>query len=202
VIGGAPNPRIASAGPIQLLAIAAASGAFEATEASAAWHGAAAVSEVAQACATPRGAGTGRPHLDSTRTLFIVTTLAEVAAGLALLGLPSVAIWLILGVDPPAPEALWVGRVGGAGLLAIGVACWSARDDRGGPARRGLLRGAVVYNVVVMLVLATAGAVAGSRGVLLWPTVVLHTGLAVWCLVCLSRSAPDGRSVPDSPRTE
>jgi hypothetical protein len=130
--------------------------------------------------------------LDSTRTLLIGTALVEVAAGVALLSLPSVAIWLLLGVDQPAREALSVGRVGGAGLLAIGVACWSARDDRGSAAQRGLLRGAVVYNVGVVLVLAIAGAVAGMRGVLLWPAVVLHTGLAVWCVIRLA--AAGGRT--------
>jgi hypothetical protein len=95
--------------------------------------------------------------LDSTRTLLIGTALVEVAAGVALLSLPSVAIWLLLGVDQPALEAL-----------------------------------SVVYNVGVVLVLATAGAVAGMRGVLLWPAVVLHTGLAVWCVIPLA--AADGRT--------
>ena len=124
--------------------------------------------------------------MGSTRTFFMVTALVEVAAGLALLGVPSVPIWLLLGIGQPVPEALLVGRVGGAGLLAIGIACWSARSDRGSASQRGLLRGVMVYNVGVLLVLASAGAVAGMGGVLLWPAVVLHTGLAVWCLVCLA----------------
>lgn len=121
-----------------------------------------------------------------------MTALAELAAGLALLGLPSVAISLLLGVEQSAREALWVGRVGGAGLLAIAVACWSARDDRGSVSQRGLVWGAAVYNVGAVLVLATAATVAGMRGPLLWPAVVLHIGLAIWCAIRLA--AADGRT--------
>jgi hypothetical protein len=124
--------------------------------------------------------------LPSTRTLLIVTALVELAAGLVLLGVPSLAIWLLLGVDQPAPEALLVGRVGGAALIAISVACWFARDDRSSASHRGLLRGVVVYNIGVALVLASAGVLASMGGVLLWLTVVLHTGLAVWCVACLA----------------
>lgn len=64
-------------------------------------------------------------------------------------------IWLLFGVGEPSPEALIVGRVGGAGLLAIGVASWLALDDRDSRSQHGLLWGMLIYNVgagVVFLV--------------------------------------------------
>jgi|SRR5271157_1586582 len=124
----------------------------------------------------------------SQRNLFITTALIEVGAGLSLLCLPTLVIWLLLAVGEPSPEALIVGRVGGAGLLAIGVACWLARDDRGSRSQRALLWGTLVYNIGACVVLAYAGSMRMS-GVVLWPAVVLHAALTVWCAACLRASA-------------
>ena len=123
----------------------------------------------------------------SATYLFTVTALAEVAAGLALLAIPSEAIGLVLGVGQASPDALAIGRLGGAGLLAIGVACWFARRDTGSPSQRGLVFGALVYNVGAVAVLAYAGSILAMAGALVWPTVVLHAGLTAWCLVWLWR---------------
>lgn len=82
----------------------------------------------------------------SNTGFLLVTALVEVGAGLVLLVAPSLATSLLLDIGRPAPEALVVGRVCGAGLLAIGVGCWFARSDHGSPSQRGLLRGALVYN--------------------------------------------------------
>jgi hypothetical protein len=74
-----------------------------------------------------------------------------------------------------------VGRVCGAAMLAIGVACWFARDDRGSPSQRGLLWAMLVYNIGVCAVLAFAGLVS-MAGVGLWPVVGLHGVMTIWCV--------------------
>jgi hypothetical protein len=119
--------------------------------------------------------------------LFTVTALVEVVAGLALLAVPSVVISLLFGIGQASPEALAIGRLGGAGLFAIGVACWIAHRDTGSPSRRPLVFGALVYNVGAIAVLAYAGSILAMAGVLLWPAVVLHAGLTAWCLVWLAQ---------------
>jgi hypothetical protein len=124
----------------------------------------------------------------STTYLLTVTALVEVAAGLALLVIPSVVISLVIGAGQPSPDALVIGRLGGASLLAIGVACWIAHRDTGSPSQRGLLFGALVYNVGAVAVLAYAGSRLAMAGALLWPAVVLHAGLTAWCLVCLAQA--------------
>jgi hypothetical protein len=121
--------------------------------------------------------------------LFIATAIIEVGAGLSLVSLPALAIGLLLGVREPSPEALIVGRVGGAALLAIGVACWLARDDRGGRSQHGLLWGMLIYNVGACAVLTFAGSMLRMAGVALWPGVVLHAAMAIWCAVNLRTSA-------------
>jgi hypothetical protein len=117
--------------------------------------------------------------------LFITTALIEVGAGLSLMCLPVLAIWLLFGIGEPSSEALIVGRLGGAGLLAIGVACWLARDDFGSRAQHGLLWGMLTYNIGACSVLAIAGSMMQMSGVALWPEVLLHAALTFWCAVNL-----------------
>jgi hypothetical protein len=125
----------------------------------------------------------------SHRSLFISTALIEAGAGLSLLISPAFATWLLLGVRTPSPEALVVGRVGGAALLAIGVACWFARDDYGSRAQHGLLWAMLVYNAGACAVLAFAGSAPSAAGVGLWPGVGIHAGMAVWCGLNLKTSS-------------
>jgi len=117
--------------------------------------------------------------------LLIVTALVESGTGLLLLLLPAVLFALLLGLRQAAPETLLVGRLAGAGLLGIGVACWLGRNDSRTPAQLGLLAGVLMYNVAAAVLLARAGAVLKMVGIALWPAVVLHAVLAVWCSACL-----------------
>jgi hypothetical protein len=126
--------------------------------------------------------------------LLIVTAVIEVGAGLALLVVPSVPFALLLGVSVAVPEALLVGRVTGAALLAIGVASWLARGDSQGRAQRGVLTGVLIYDGGAAAVLGYAGLATSMAGALLWPAVVLHTALAVWCLACLCVKPPGERA--------
>jgi len=129
--------------------------------------------------------------VSSRRKLLISTALLEVVAGVSLVCLPALAIRLLFGVGAPSPEALAVGRLGGAGLLAIGVACWLARDDRGSRSQHGLLWGMLTYNVGACVVLASVGVLLRISGVGLWPAVMLHAALTIWCAANLRASGAD-----------
>ena len=80
------------------------------------------------------------------------------------------------------PAALTVARVGEAGLLALAVACWLARVDAQSRATKDLVLAMTFYNVAALAVLAHAGVALGLRGVALWPAVVLHLAMTVWCI--------------------
>jgi hypothetical protein len=43
----------------------------------------------------------------------------------------------------------------------------------------------VLYNLGAVIILGSAG--IRLRGIALWPAVVLHTAMTVWCIVCLLR---------------
>jgi hypothetical protein len=120
------------------------------------------------------------------RKLFLViTAFVEAATGLCLLILPAVLFAILLGLEQASTEAIFVGRIAGAALLAIGIASWMARTDTLTPAQLGLLIGILVYDTAASMLLAFAGAVLKMSGVLLWPAVALHAVLAVWCFSCL-----------------
>jgi hypothetical protein len=118
---------------------------------------------------------------------LIVTAFAECGAGITLLLLPAVALGLLLGSGPAGPEAVLVGRIAGAALLSIGVASGMTRQDRSSPAQRGLLTGLLIYNTTVSALLGYSGVVLKMSGILLWPAVLLHIGLAAWCCGSLCR---------------
>jgi hypothetical protein len=118
-------------------------------------------------------------------SFLIVTALVEAGAGLVLLFLPAVAVELLIGVSQAAAEALFIGRVAGAALSALAVASWLGRSDVRSPTHLGLLIGLLIYNGAVAALLGYAGLVLSMTGIALWPAVVLHTALGVWCVACL-----------------
>lgn len=119
--------------------------------------------------------------MNAKRNLFLIVIAAvEAATGLALLLLPSVPFALLLGLESATVEAIFVGRIAGAALLAIGVASWMARKDALNPSLFGLLVGILIYNTAVSILLVYAAAILKMTGVMLWPTVAFHALLAVW----------------------
>jgi len=119
------------------------------------------------------------------RLLLKVTALLEAATGLGLVAIPSVVVRLLLGAPLDSSAATMLGRVAGVALLALAVACWLARDDTYSPAARGLVAAMFLYNVAVAALLVFAGVGLGLRGIALWPAVILHAAMAVWCVPCL-----------------
>jgi hypothetical protein len=80
------------------------------------------------------------------KPLLVVTAVIELGAGLALLGFPSAAVALLLGSSLAMPAAVTLGRLAGAALLALGLACWLARRDVQSRAARGLVAAMLLYN--------------------------------------------------------
>jgi hypothetical protein len=112
--------------------------------------------------------------------LFVVTAVIEAATGLALIAAPEFVVRLLLGAELAGP-GVPLGRLAGAALLALGVACWLARDDARSSAAKALLAAMGLYNVGAAIVLGTAGFTSPNASALLWLAVGLHTILALWC---------------------
>jgi hypothetical protein len=117
------------------------------------------------------------------KILLTLSAVLEASAGLALLAGPSAAIAMIFGSAPVTPAGLAIGRIAGAGLLSLGFACWQARHDAHSRNAAGLIEAMLVYNIAAAASLAYASLGAGLSGVGLWPGVILHATMAVWCAV-------------------
>ena len=122
------------------------------------------------------------------KTLLIVTALIEVGASLALLCCPSAAVAFLLGAPLDTPAAMSLGRVAGAALFALGVASWLAHYDDKSRAARGVVSAMVLYNLATVVILGLAAIRSEPVGVGLWPAVVLHMAMTVWCVVSLLKN--------------
>lgn len=114
------------------------------------------------------------------KKLLIITAAIEAGTGIGLLVVPSVVAQVLLGATLDGPVALTVARVGGAGLLTIGVACWLSRNDG-----RALVVAMLFYNVAAVAILAYAAVGLALSGIGLWPAIALHTALSGWCAAAL-----------------
>jgi len=120
------------------------------------------------------------------KLILIAMALAEVGTGLALIVAPSFIVELLLGEGLSSPQSLVLGRITGAALISIGVACWRASSGelRGS---RSLVGSMLIYNSAVPVLLTLAAIVNGLRGIAIWPACAIHLALAIWCVVCLQR---------------
>lgn len=107
----------------------------------------------------------------------------EAAVGLGLLVAPSTLAELLLRA-PLDGFGLALARVGGGGLLALGIACWFARGTPSTAAGMGVARAFLAYNVVACGVLIQAyPPLPGGLAAL--SAAVLHGLLAVALLAAL-----------------
>ncbi len=99
----------------------------------------------------------------------------EWGAGLALLLMPATVVRWMLSEARPAPPMVAL-RLSGLVLFGLGTMCWAGRSSR---RAAGAFRVMLGYNLLAAVALAGVGFAMAPVGSLLWPTVVLHTGLAV-----------------------
>lgn len=118
----------------------------------------------------------------------MITAILEGLTGLGLLIMPSRTVSMLLGVEIGEPAGLVAGRIGGAAILGLAIACWQVRDgERGGPAT-GVVAAMLFYNAAAASILVYAGIRLGLQSQMIWPAIVLHVALAVWCLLVLGRA--------------
>lgn len=121
------------------------------------------------------------------KPLLTISAAIESVTGLTLLVTPSVPASLLLGSRLETAVGSTVARIAGTGLLALGIACWLGRDDA--VSARTLVAAILFYNTAAAAVLIHAGLGLGVSALGLWPTVVLHLALAIWCIVCLQQAS-------------
>ena len=121
------------------------------------------------------------------KRLLTLTAIIEVATGLGLIAVPAIVVRLLLGAEISG-ASIPLGRVTGVALLALGVACWFASCEVQSRTARKLVSAMVLYNLGVVLILGAAGLQSRPVGIALWPAVILHAAMGVWCLASLRRN--------------
>jgi len=108
--------------------------------------------------------------------LLAFASLTEIGTGLAVIVAPNIVVTLLLAGDVSG-VGIAVARCFGVALLALGLACWPARQQAasGSAAVRAML----VYNALIAMFLVYLYTVAHVRGVLLWPGALLHATVAI-----------------------
>lgn len=106
--------------------------------------------------------------------VMAVTCGLEAATGLGLLVAPSMVAKLVLGSEV-ADVAIIISNIAGVALISLAIACW----PRAGATSRAPYAGMFVYNLLVALLLGETAVAGTTGGILLWPVVVTHLGLAV-----------------------
>ncbi len=110
------------------------------------------------------------------KRVLVLAAVSEAAIGLALLVVPSLVGWLLLGEELTG-IAIPVARVAGIALIALGIGCLPGSDAASTAARP--FRAMLCYSLLVTLYLAYLGINGEWVGLLLWPAVVIHATLTI-----------------------
>jgi len=103
--------------------------------------------------------------------VLALSAAAEAGTGLLLLAWPSLVVRLLFGADIRGIGVV-MSRIAGIALIGLGVACWP------GNSAVQQLYGMLAYSTLAMLYFIIVGH-GGQAGILLWPAVIVHAGLAI-----------------------
>jgi len=120
------------------------------------------------------------------KAMFFVTAIIESATGLLFLISPSLPVSILLGSSIDSDVGLLVGRLAGAALLSLGVACWLVQNNKKSRGVKELAAAMLFYNILVTVLLTYARLGAYLSGIGLWPAVFFHIIMAVWCIKCIA----------------
>jgi hypothetical protein len=118
------------------------------------------------------------------KLLLTVTAVFEALTGIGLIVFPSMIISLLIGTLPDGAVVSTLAMIAGAALLSLAIACWLPRNNA---AATGIVKAMLFYNLAVAALLLYALIGYKLSGAGLWPVVLLHGGLAIWCFIALSR---------------
>jgi hypothetical protein len=108
----------------------------------------------------------------------------ETVSGLGLLVDPAGGASALFGSSIEG-AGVAIGRIGGGGLLALGIACWLARKTPMAPASIGVGWAYLAYNVVTCVTLASASVALGGGSLPALGGSVLHGVIGAALLVAL-----------------
>lgn len=113
------------------------------------------------------------------KSLLTVSAFFEGLVGISLMVMPAVVTPLLLGYTIQDPAVKIICGITGAALVTLAIGCWSSRNSI--PQAAMMCKAMFFYNVAASLVLLYAALGLDLSGIGLWPAIIAHAGLAVWC---------------------
>jgi apolipoprotein N-acyltransferase len=124
--------------------------------------------------------------------LLSVGGVLETVSGLGLLLDPAGGASALFGSSMEG-AGVAIGRIGGGGLLSLGIACWLARKTPTSPASVGVAWAYLAYNVVTCVTLVWASVALGGGSLPALGGAVLHGVLGAAMLGALLGRGVNGR---------
>lgn len=118
------------------------------------------------------------------KSLLKVTAIVEGMTGITLVGAPALLVSILFAVPLEESGALVVARVTGFALMSLAIACWQSHKD---PGASSIVQAMLFYNVTIAALFVYEALVEKLSGIGLWPVVIIHVGLAIWCFQSLQR---------------
>jgi hypothetical protein len=115
------------------------------------------------------------------KPLFIVTATFEAIVGLGLLIMPALTASILLSTTLETAAGLFMARLAGAAIFSIAICCWQARSVTHDGGVTAIVTGLTFYNFAAAAVLVYGGMRLGLQGPLVWPAIVAHSVLGLWC---------------------
>ncbi len=105
--------------------------------------------------------------------------------GLLMAVFPSFLWKNVLATTLSTLAELTLSRIAGVAVVTLATSWWVARNDEQSHTLRGVVGGMVVFNAGVVIALGYAGVILRLSTILLWPFILIHLALAVWCFIRL-----------------
>ena len=121
------------------------------------------------------------------KRLLTITAIFEGITGLALMSVPSLFVMILLGDKLVEPAGIMISRLAGAALLSLAIIYWLYQKSA--VTELLIVKAMLLYNVAASVLLVYASLI-GFSGLGLWPAVLLHIGLALWCVQSLKKVIP------------
>ena len=112
------------------------------------------------------------------KSLLTITGLVEGITGLLLAIMPSFVASLLLGSSLTDPIAVLISRLAGPALITIAIACLLSKNEIHLSIMTKVMLG---YNILSTIILLYAVLIERIAGPGLWPAVIVHLGLLIWC---------------------
>jgi len=115
------------------------------------------------------------------KLLLMIMAVLEGVVGLGLLLIPVLVVSALLNTPLDTPGGLIAARLAGAAIIGLAISCWQARDAERNGAALGIVSAMLFYNIAAAALLVYGGVRLGLQSIFIWPTIVLHSALALWC---------------------